>query len=75
MKKDVVISILNLIKVKSIWSIGALAMFIYLTVTDKISGEVALAIITSIVTYYFTKKDNTIQEQDEFDPAPVEAQN
>lgn len=74
MKKDVVISILNLIKVKSIWSIGALAMFIYLTVTEKITGEVSLAIITSIVTYYFTKKDTTTTEQDEFDPAPVEPQ-
>lgn len=53
----------NLLKIKSIWSLGALAMFIFLTVTDRISGETALAIITTIITYYFTKrKEDDIDE-------------
>lgn len=74
-KEAVVTAILNLIKIKSIWSIGALAVFIFLTVTDKITGEVALAIVTSIVTYYFTKQDKKEPVPDaEFDPYPDAAQ-
>ena len=50
-------ALINLLKVKSIWSLVAGAMFIYLTVTHSIDGEVALTIITAIVTYYFTKNE------------------
>ena len=31
-------------------------MFCHLTVSDGISGEIALSVITSIVTYYFAKE-------------------
>lgn len=48
---------INLLKVKSIWSLTAAAMFCYLTVSGKISGEIAMSLITAIVTYYFTKKE------------------
>ena len=49
-------ALVNLMKVKSIWSLMAAAMFCYLTVSDGISGEIALSVITSIVTYYFAKE-------------------
>ena len=56
----------NLLKIKSLWSLAAGAMFIYLTVTGGISGEVALTIITAIVTYYFTKgKDSEEKKNDD----------
>lgn len=44
-------------KIKSLWSVVAMGVFIYLTVTGKISGEVAMATVTAIVTYYFAKRD------------------
>ena len=50
-------AIINLLKVKSLWSLVAAAMFIYLTVTGGISGEIALTVVTAITTYYFTRKD------------------
>lgn len=35
-----------------------MAMFVFLTVTGAISGEISFSVITAIITYYFTKKDN-----------------
>ena len=64
-RKDI---LMNLLKVKSLWSLMAGAMFVYLTVTGGISGEIALTVITSIVTYYFSKKDQMEERTDETDP-------
>ena len=50
-------AIINLLKVKSLWSLVAAAMFCYLTVSGGISGEIALTVVTAITTYYFTRKD------------------
>lgn len=47
----------RLMKVKSIWSLGALAAFLYLTISGKISGDIAMATVATITTYYFTKHD------------------
>lgn len=63
-------ALINLLKVKSLWSLMAGAMFIFLTVTGGISGEIALSIITAIVTYYFTKgeeknADTEVKDNDE----------
>ena len=64
-RKDI---LMNLLKVKSLWSLMAGAMFVSLTVTGGISGEIALTVITSIVTYYFSKKEQTEERTDETDP-------
>ena len=60
--------LMNLLKVKSLWSLMAGAMFVYLPVSGGISGEIALTVITSIVTYYFSKKDQMEERTDETDP-------
>lgn len=48
----------NLLKCKSLWSLTAMAMFIYLVVSKGISGEIAMSVVTMIVTYFFTKKED-----------------
>lgn len=50
-------AIINLLKIKSLWSLVAAGVFVYLTVTGGISGEIALSIITAITTYYFTRDE------------------
>jgi len=50
-------TIKNLLKIKSLWSMVAMGVFVFLTITHTISGEIAMATVTAIVTYYFTKKD------------------
>lgn len=43
----------NLLKVKSLMSMAAIAMFIWLVVTKTISGEQAMTIISMVFTAYF----------------------
>ena len=62
-------AIINLLKIKSLMSIGAIAMFIFLTVTKTISGEQAMTIISMVFTAYFVhtanKKDGAEKETNE----------
>lgn len=57
-------ALLNLLKCKSLWSITSMAMFIYLTVTGKISGEIAMSVITMVATYFFTKREDEKKNED-----------
>lgn len=47
----------NLFKIKSLWSITAMGMCIYGTFTNTLPAEITSMIIGSIITYYFTKKE------------------
>lgn len=51
-------ALVKLLKIKSLFSLVAMAMFIYLCVTDRITGEVAMGTISAIITYYFVKQDD-----------------
>ncbi|MBQ0165349.1 MAG: hypothetical protein KBS75_09175 [Bacteroidales bacterium] len=50
-------ALIKLLKVKSLFSLAAIAMFIFLCVTDRITGEVAMGTISAIITYYFVKQE------------------
>ncbi len=47
----------NLLKVKSIMTIGVLIVFMILSLNDKIDESIISSVITAIITYYFTKKE------------------
>ena len=49
----------NLLKIKSLWSIVAMIIFSILAIKQVLPNEFISAIISSIVTYYFTKKEDT----------------
>lgn len=50
--------ILNLLKLKSILSLMFSATTCYLALKGKISMEVFIALTTSIITYYFNKRES-----------------
>ena len=56
MKEKIIIIIQNLLKVRSLWSLGALATYIYMVVNGIIDGQTALTIVMAIVTFYFAKE-------------------
>lgn len=56
--KKLLTAFTNLLKVRSLWSLGALSMFIYMIVKGIIDGQTALTIIMAIVTFYFAKEQN-----------------
>ena len=47
----------NLLKVKSIMTIGVLIVFMVLSLNGKIDESIISSVITAIITYYFTKKE------------------
>lgn len=47
----------GLIKIKSLMTIGIMIVFIVLSLTNKMPIELTASIITAVITYYFTKKD------------------
>ncbi len=48
----------NLLKVKSLMTIAVIVVFVVLALTGKMSEELTASVITAVITYYFTKKDN-----------------
>lgn len=57
----------NLIKVKTIITLAITGAMIYGYVRGKISTELFMPIVTMILTYYFTKKDNKESQAKEGD--------
>jgi hypothetical protein len=56
----------NLVKVKTIITLAVTGAMIYGFVKGKISTELFMPIVTMILTYYFTKKEESqIKEGDE----------
>lgn len=56
----------NLIKVKTIITLAITGAMIYGFIKGKISTELFMPIVTMILTYYFTKKEESqIKEGDE----------
>lgn len=46
----------ELLKVKSIMTLGVMGIFGYMAVTRQLPTEVTTSTITAVTTYYFTKK-------------------
>lgn len=55
--------LIKLLKVKSIITLAVMAVFCVLALAEKIPSELTASVITAIVTYYFTKREE-IQEGD-----------
>lgn len=55
----------NLIKVKTLITLAVTGAMIYGFISNKISTELFMPIVTMILTYYFTKKENKEKEGDE----------
>ena len=51
-------ALIKLLKVKSLITIAVIAVFCYLAVIDRIPSELTASVITAIITYYFTKKED-----------------
>jgi hypothetical protein len=49
--------LIKLFKVKSIITLAVMAVFCVLALADKIPSELTASVITAIVTYYFTKRE------------------
>lgn len=58
MKEKLILSIINLLKVKSIITLLTFVAFFYLSVLEKISSDNFMLIIGMIATYFFNK-DNS----------------
>jgi hypothetical protein len=50
-------ALINLLKVKSLMTIGIMVVFVVLALTHNMSDELIASVITAVITYYFTKKD------------------
>ena len=48
----------NLLKVKSLFSLTAMGMFIYTTIVGILPIEVVASILTTIIFSYFNKKED-----------------
>lgn len=70
--KTLLLNIANLFKVKTILSLSVIATTCILTVKGLVSTEAFMAIAASIITYYFTRKDET---KEEAKPETVEVEN
>lgn len=50
-----------LLKVKSIMTLTVMGVFVYGTVTKQLPPELTSSVITAVITYYFTKKENNVE--------------
>ena len=48
---------INLLKVKSLMTIAVMVVFVILSLQEKLEPTLTASVITSVITYYFTKKD------------------
>lgn len=50
--------IADLIKVKTIMTLMAMGVFVFLSVTGKLTSTEIMGVVIMIVTFYFAKKDD-----------------
>lgn len=55
MKEQLIKAILNLLKIKSLFSLMAIYVIIYGIHTDKIDIAVIISIVSMIISFYFNK--------------------
>lgn len=49
----------NLLKIKSLFSITVMFLLVYGTITETLQSELVASVITAVITYYFTKTNET----------------
>lgn len=50
-------SFINLLKVKSLMTIAVMVVFVILSLKGKLEPTLTASVISSVITYYFTKKN------------------
>lgn len=55
--------IARLIDVKSIVTLGIVAAFVYLAVTEVVTSENFMQVVLVIITFYFAKKDKSDESE------------
>lgn len=55
-------ALIKLLKVKSIITIAVIIVFVVLSLTRQIPDELTASVITAVMTYYFTKKEDNKNE-------------
>lgn len=48
----------NLLKVKSLMTIAVMVVFVILSLQEKLEPTLTASVISAIITYYFSKKDD-----------------
>lgn len=48
----------NLLKVKSLMTIAVMIVFVILSLKGKVDESLTASVITAVITYYFTKKED-----------------
>lgn len=51
-------AITNLLKVKSLMTIAVMTVFVILSLKEKLEPTLTASVISSIITYYFSKNHN-----------------
>lgn len=51
-------ALISLLKVKSVMTIAVMIVFVTLALSGKMSDELVASVITAVITYYFTKRDD-----------------
>ena len=55
-------ALITLLKVKSIMTIAVMVVFVTLALTGRMSDELVASVITAVITYYFTKREDKKDE-------------
>ena len=48
----------NLLKVKSLMTLAVMTVFVILSLKGDLEPTLTASVITAVITYYFTKKEN-----------------
>lgn len=51
-------ALINLLKVKSLMTIAVMVVFVTLSLKGKVDESLTASVITAVITYYFTKKED-----------------
>ena len=61
MKEKFATAFINLLKVKTLVTLALISTTCYMALSDKVDMTVFISLVTAVITYYFTKKDNENQ--------------
>lgn len=50
-------AVTNLLKVKSLMTIAVMIVFVILSLEEKLEPSLTASVITAVITYYFTKRE------------------
>ena len=57
--KQLIEALIKLLKVKSIMTLAVMIVFVVLSLKLELDEALTASVITAVITYYFTKNDNS----------------